>query len=365
MAGQPQVTVPAQGRAGLEALIAAPGVTRVSPPILVPADPYFHLAGEQMRRRLVLAAGDGPDYCLRPDFTLPIARTYLADAKGPAAFSYLGPVFRSRAGKPVEFEQAGIELMAQPDADEALDTVFGFALDALSAYGISAPRIRLGSVAMFEALLAGVDLPAVWRPRLRDRFGDTAIASLIDRLDDPHGSKRDAAPPARKILVADIASQMMEAGLPLGGSRAPEEIADRLLEKKALDAAHAPRATIERLQTFLAISAPVDEGCRAATAVGGGDAAFSSAVATLQRHAQSLAERAPDAEIVLDAGFAPRLDYYTGIVFEISSRSGGTLASGGQYDRLLQRLGAPAEIAASGCSVWVERLEREGTECRP
>ena len=56
---------------------------------------------------------------------------------------------------------------------------------------------------------------------------------------------------------------------------------------------------------------------------------------------------------------SPRLDYYTGIVFEMTGPGGEILASGGQYDRLLQRLGATAPIAASGCSVWVDRLEAE------
>ncbi|UXN73764.1 ATP phosphoribosyltransferase regulatory subunit [Devosia sp. A8/3-2] len=60
-----------------------------------------------------------------------------------------------------------------------------------------------------------------------------------------------------------------------------------------------------------------------------------------------------------DAGFSPRLDYYTGIVFEMTGPNGEVLASGGQYDRLLERLGATAPIAASGCSVWVDRLEAE------
>ena len=38
---------------------------------------------------------------------------------------------------------------------------------------------------------------------------------------------------------------------------------------------------------------------------------------------------------------------------------GAVLASGGQYDRLLERLGATAPIAASGCALWVDRLEAE------
>src|SRR5690606_9248276 len=69
--------------------------------------------------------------------------------------------------------------------------------------------------------------------------------------------------------------------------------------------------------------------------------------------------RTGNGEIVFDAGFSPRLDYYTGIVFEITDREGAVLASGGQYDRLLTRLGAAHEVPAVGCAVWVDRLEAE------
>ena len=76
---------------------------------------------------------------------------------------------------------------------------------------------------------------------------------------------------------------------------------------------------------------------------------------SLRRH---LAAFGSAASVSFEAGFSPRLDYYTGIVFEMAG-AGGILASGGQYDRLLERLGATSRIAASGCSVWVDRLEAE------
>ena len=78
-------------------------------------------------------------------------------------------------------------------------------------------------------------------------------------------------------------------------------------------------------------------------------------IRAIRRHLNGLGE----ARVTFDASFSPRLDYYTGIVFEMTGANGQVLASGGQYDRLLERLGATAPIAASGCSVWVDRLEAE------
>ena len=123
--GAAPMTGAALRRANLEALVEAQGATRATPPLLLSADPYFDLAGEEFGRRLLLTTDTtGAEHCLRPDFTLPIVQSYIKDGVGkPAAFSYLGPIFRQRETGPAEFDQAGIERLAQPDGDIALDQV--------------------------------------------------------------------------------------------------------------------------------------------------------------------------------------------------------------------------------------------------
>ena len=188
-------------RAALEALVSAKSITRATPPLLLESGPYFDLAGEEFGRRLLLTSGnDGVDYCLRPDFTLPIVTAYLGNGAGkPATYGYLGPVFRQRDDGPAEFDQAGLELLAQPDPDAALDKVFGFALSALATHGVKAPKIRLGGVGLFEALLAGLDMPAAWRPRIRNRFGHVeAMAQLLDRLESAPIHRVKNGPTARR-----------------------------------------------------------------------------------------------------------------------------------------------------------------------
>lgn len=349
-------------RAALERLITAEGIRRVFPSMLLPAGPYFDLAGEEFGRRLLLTFGnDGVEYCLRPEFTIPMAQAYLEGEQGPAALSYLGQVFRQRDDGPAEFEQAGLELLAQPDAEVALDRVFKFAIDALAIYGVAAPVIHLGSVGMFEALLAAVDIPDVWRPRIRHRFGHPeSIAPLLQRLADPHGAVADIAIPERNALVEEISGKMVEAGLSLTSGRSAEEIADRFIEKQALAAAFVPAETIEILTKYLAISGTVNEALGAVDAlVKHPSERFAEAVATVRAHAATLKQWAPKASTSFAAGFSPRLDYYTGVVFEMSTVNSDVLASGGQYSRLLQRLGAKNKVQAAGCSVWVGRLEDE------
>lgn len=344
-------------RAQLESLVEAQGATRATPPLLLSADPYFDLAGEEFGRRLLLTTDTtGAEHCLRPDFTLPIVTDYIANGVGePAAFSYLGPIFRQRETGPAEFDQAGIELLAQPDGDIALDQVLTFARAALSIFSV-APSIRLGGVGLFEALLVQADMPDPWRPRIRNRFGHTeALDRLLTRLEAAPGAPR-VSQPSRDALVADVTEQMVAAGLSLSEGRGPEEIADRYLEQQALDAAHVPPKTLKLLRDYLAISGPVLQALTQIEALAAEHRLMLGApIRAIRRHLNRLGE----CKVIFDASFSPRLDYYTGIVFEMTGANGEILASGGQYDRLLERLGAKAPIAASGCSVWVDRLEAE------
>ena len=344
-------------RAHLESLVEAQGATRATPPLLLPAGPYFDLAGEEFGRRLLLTTDStGAEFCLRPEYTLPIVTDYIANGLGrPAAFSYLGPIFRQRETGAAEFDQAGIELLAQPDGDVALDQVLTFARAALSIYGV-APHVRLGGVGLFEALLVQADMPEAWRPRIRNRFGHTeALDRLLTRLEAAPDAPR-ATQPSRAELVEDVTARMVAAGLSLSEGRTPEEIAERYLEQQALDAAHVPGATLKLLRDYLAISGPVLQALTQVEKLAAEHRLMLGApIRAIRRHLNGLGE----ARVSFDASFSPRLDYYTGIVFEMTGRSGDVLASGGQYDRLLERLGATAPIAASGCSVWVDRLERE------
>lgn len=350
--------------AALVRLVESRTVTRVAPALLLPAGPFFDLAGEEFGRQLLLTtANNGIEYCLRPDFTLPIAQQYIEDGMigMPGAFTYLGNIFRQRDGQPVEYEQAGLELLGQPDAGQALDQVLTFARWALAIYDINAPNVRLGGVGLFEAFLEAAEIPPAWQARIRHRFGHPeAMGRLMERLTDPTERVTGHAPDARETVIEIVTDSMLSAGLSLIGSRTPEEIADRYLEKQALDAARIPEPTVRLLQEYLSVaeSAPsaldkIGAMCRAH----GFD--FEEPLFEVRNHAAALAALSPKADVIFDASFSPRLDYYTGIVFEMTGFDGEVLASGGEYDRLLTRLGASEHIAASGCALWTERLEKE------
>jgi ATP phosphoribosyltransferase regulatory subunit len=358
---------PGERRAAMVRLVEARTVTRVEPPMLLPAGPYLDLAGEEFGRQLLLTtANNGLEYCLRPDFTLPIAKSYLDDGLigEPGAYTYLGPIFRQENGIPVEYDQAGLELIGQPDADAALDQVLTFARWALAVYDITAPDVRIGGVGLFESFLAATGIAPQWQQRIRHRFGHpAAMQRLMERLarQDEHATV--SAPDARETIIEIVTDNMLQSGLSLVGSRHAEEIADRYIEKQALDAAPISEDIVALLVDYLSV---IDQPTRALdrihemTAAAGID--IEEPLIAVRRHAAALTALSPKAEVLFDASFSPRLDYYTGVVFEMTGLRGEVLASGGEYDRLFDRLGAPERVNASGCALWTDRLEAEIAE---
>src|ERR1700759_3843982 len=110
---------------------AQAGYSRAEPGILQPAEPFLDLSGEDIRKSLYLTTdAGGEELCLRPDLTIPVARDYLRSSQvgQPAGFSYLGPVFRYRWGRPSEFLQAGVESFGRADRAPADAQMLALAL---------------------------------------------------------------------------------------------------------------------------------------------------------------------------------------------------------------------------------------------
>src|SRR5438445_7373111 len=258
-----------------EALLASfarAGYTRVAPAILQPAEPFLDLSGEDIRKRMYLTTDpQGRELCLRPDLTIPVARDYLASpaAGKPRGFCYLGPVFRHRAEGGGEFLQAGIESFARPDTAAADAEMLALGLDATAHYGLGAPDIRTGDVALFCALVAALDLPPAWKRRLIKDFNHkTSLAQDLDRLTIGASHARSeyqgvlaalagSDPKGAHALVTDLLSI---AGITAVGGPSAGAIAGPLLEQAALGAQTSlPRATRALIEQFLAVGRDPDE----------------------------------------------------------------------------------------------------------
>jgi len=359
---------------------ARAGYERIEPAVIQPADLFLDVVGETLRARTyVFTDLDGAELCLRPDLTVPTCRLHLerhAQADTRARYCYSGSAFRYQptgAGPahPREFHQAGIESFAAPDRERDDAGVLGLIVMALREAGLRGPRLRIGDLGLFAALIGALPMPERWRTRLRHQFwrpeafraelarlssgkaqAPGGPADLIDRLDpaDPAGAE------------ALVAEHLETAGIELIGSRSAAEIAQRLLAEAAdRREKPLPAETARLIEAYVAVKAParaaVDRLAELARSrcvdLSAGLHAFARRLDLIEQAGANAA----DAEF--SAEFGRNLEYYTGFVFEVIAPALGTrspLAGGGRYDSLLVEVGAPMPVPAVGASIHTERL---------
>src|ERR1700722_19183032 len=355
---------------------AQAGYARAEPAILQPAEPFLDLSGEDIRKSLYRTTDPGgEELCLRPDLTIPVARDYLASSRAgqPAGFSYLGPVFRYRGGRPSEFLQAGIESFGRQDRAAADAEMLALALEATTASGLADVEIRTGAVALFNALIDALKLYPVWRRRLIKDFNrKVSLTEDIERLtlatapgrNEYEGVLAALAGSARKAALALVTDLMSIAGTTNVGGRSVSEIADRFLEQSTLKSGALPRDALGLIKRFMAIDGePDDAVARLRALAADAKLDITAAIDLFESRVGFMAARGIDtAATRFSTSFGRGLDYYTGFEFELHAKGDGVepLVAGGRYDGLMTQLGAPSPIPGVGFSVWVEALTQIG-----
>ncbi|HLH12502.1 MAG TPA: ATP phosphoribosyltransferase regulatory subunit [Methylovirgula sp.] len=365
--GEPSLALSRAASAAIVAHLEAAGYPLCEPPILQKPAPFFE-SGEEIRSRLYLTSDpSGTEYCLRPEYTIPVCRAYLAsqEAGQPASFCYCGPVFRYRSEGPSEFLQAGLENFGRLDREAADAEVLGLALDAVVSARGPKLNVRFGDAGLIHALIGALDLSPQWRRRiLRGHAQEKALDAV---LAPPSGSgpdhsgvlaalegtdKQDA-----RALVEDL---LAIAGISTVGGRTAAEIAERFLEQAALKSGSGfPAEQRAILEEFLAIESDPDQAsARLRQLAADADLNLSLALDRFDARLGFMAARGLDvAEFRFATRFARNLDYYTGFVFEArDDLDDKPIIGGGRYDALLRALGAETDIPAVGAAIWVERL---------
>jgi ATP phosphoribosyltransferase regulatory subunit len=355
---------------------AQAGYRRAEPAIIQPAEPFLDLSGEDIRKSLYLTTdASGEELCLRPDLTIPVARDYLASSRAgqPAGFSYLGPVFRYRWGRPSEFLQAGVESFGRADRAAADAEMLALALEATTAFGVTDVEIRTGDVALFNALIDALQLYPVWRRRLIKDFNrKISLTDDIEQLtlrtapgrNEYEGVLAALAGSDRKAALALVTDLMSIAGASNVGGRTVAEVADRFLEQSTLKAGALPRDASTIIKRFLSIAGDPGEAVAQLRALAA-DAKLDigSAIDQLESRVGFMTARGVDVRKTrFSTAFGRGLDYYTGFEFEVHAKGNGAepLVAGGRYDGLMTQLGSAAPIPAVGFSIWVEALTKIG-----
>ena len=351
------------------------GAERCDPAILQPAEPFLDLVGEAIRPRLFLSdAGEGETMCLRPEFTVPAARTYLEGGGGERRYALAGTVFARGAAR-FELPQAGIEALAHADRPLADATAMADALHMVRQLGVDAVTVVTGDRAIFEAVAASLGIPAPWVRRLARLFGDAnalerALSGIAESEDRNAGETAFGADPSLPVEIVEAAEREDLAALERliaeritatrmgAGARRAREIAARLLEHRDPGALTLGDRERETLRGFLALDVPFPGVGDAVRDLGFGGEAVGAALEAHDGRVAHLRALGADVEAIGFRGsFGRPLDYYTGLVFELRALNGTVLAAGGRYDRLLTMLGAPRPVPAVGFAVWLDAFE--------
>jgi ATP phosphoribosyltransferase regulatory subunit len=369
-----------QARALLD-LFARAGYEPVAPAIIQPAGVFLDQIGEHVRgRTYVFTDLAGEELCLRPDLTVPVSRLYLErhpQADEQARYSYNGPAFRFQplgpsATHPREFRQAGIECFGVPDKENADIEMIRLAVEAVKSAGLRDFSLRFGDIALFYALVDALQLPKRWRNKLRHYFWRPPVFhALLDRIAQGTRPEPDtlATALADKIASADqaraeeiVAAYLDAQGIPLAGNRSLREIAERLLDHAAdLRAAPLPQEVGTVIDYVLTVSAPPREACdKLAMIAKGAGLDIDAGLGAISRRFDRLEGEGVDlSRATFTAEFGRKLEYYSGLVFQIEAEGldeTEPVAGGGRYDNLLTALGAPRPVPAVGSAIHTERL---------
>ena len=316
-------------------------------PILQPAAPFIALVGAEMQQRLyILTDPSGEQLCLRPDLTIPSALYYLdTEQTGEVRYCYQGTAFRYQqrdSGRSEEFTQIGLEIMggANEKADDArvLRHIIKFIKNA--GVDLAACEVTIADAQHFTNMVDQYDF-------------SEPIATTIKRQLTGNVNLNTAREILEKIIASmssnDVMPAVTTAQITL---RTAAEITDGLKRKKQFS-----QSDVKKLNQFVEDleNRQINFG-NASILTHGEKSAYQE---NLSDVASKMGVRA-----FMDIGYSANVTYYTGISFEIhfydSDLDGNliTIARGGRYDDLLQRLGAKKPIPAVGGAIDLERLQQ-------
>ena len=361
--------VPESVLAAIRAPFAAVAATAIDPPVIQPLGLLLDLAGEAMHARLFVVQGQGgEESCLRPDFTIPVAREHIASGLSAGRYTYEGRAFRvSPVGEThtEEFLQIGLEAFGDTDVAAADAEVASLAWRASAAGGRGDLNLLLGDVGLYRAFVAALGLAEPLTQRLIRAFSrPRTMGAELERAQSGETGERQGE--RISALLAGLpeteAAAVLQdlwalAGIQPIGGRSAGEIAHRLIERSA--AAKAPRLTAAEaglVRRYLEISGePRGALARIAALAKEGRLDLDAALAAWSLRLDALeAAGAPKERMTLATGFGRAFGYYDGMLFEVRSASLGdasAVAGGGRYDALPVRLGGAGPAGAVGCMV--------------
>ena len=371
-----EAQVPEAALAAMRSPFLEQGATPIETPVLQPLSLLLDLSGEAMRPRLFVVQADGIDEaCLRPDFTIPVARAHIESGAKSGRYLYEGKAFRvapQGSGRAEEFLQIGVESFGQGDPAAADAAMAGVAWRAGAAGGRADLTLEMGDTSLFRLFLEALGVPKPLVTRLGQAFRrPRSLAAELERAQAAVPAPVEASRLAGLLaaLPAAEAAKALEelwalAGVQPVGGRAPSEIVHRLAEQA--EAAKAPALGAEdagKIRDFLAVSDRPAAALKAIGKLARGPGLEAALDAWSGRLAAMIQAGAPEDRMRLSPAFGRAFGYYDGFLFEVRSAALDAerpVSAGGRYDGLMTRLGARARTGAVGCMVRPWRAWSEG-----
>jgi histidyl-tRNA synthetase len=287
------------------------GYKEIITPIVEPYELLSVKAGEEVRLRMYAFKDlGGRMIALRPEFTPSVARlvaTTLKTEPRPFRLFCMGSLYRydePQQGRYREFWQSNFELMGsnKPEADAEIITLTN---SLMKAAGLKKCVFKVGHVGVLRGILS--------QDRLDDKV-QNAVLQLMDKkqYDDAFKLAGDSGASRKSMTVLrDLV------GLKSG----------RVLE------------TVENMKECIK----------------GYEVAF-DAVENLEEILKLVLESGYKIDMNVEAGFARGLEYYTGMIVEVSvPELDVALGGGGRYDRLIELFGGEPTPAV-GIAHGIDRI---------
>ena len=374
-------------RDAIEAALRRYAYAAINPPILESPTPFLSRSGEDIRRQMyIFPDPGGREVCLRPELTIPVCRAYLrqlqgaAGVKGPereARLSYFGPAFAYEStteGRYRQFYQAGAEFIGAQAREAADAEILAAALDCLEAAGLADTAIEVADVDIRNAFIDNLPISERSKTRIRRM---TLHHQKEPRNAAPASGQNSAGAEAPiefgelGSLLASVepgkAERLIREVFALAdvrhvGGRTPEEIVERLTSRSVQQDEPISAELVQAVMALLNIRAEPEAAFKAIREHFR-KFRIASIEPILERCATRLryfgAYRRSPPSLQFNVGLRRGLEYYTGLLFEVSAKNAtqiGHVCGGGRYDNLLEGLGAGASIPAVGFGIGLDRL---------
>ena len=330
----------------------ANGFVLSEPDVLLDSDYIIERSGEKFRSSmLTFDREDGKTMCLRPDLTVASCISFL-QKKSSSKIYYSGQAYRRSSGKGTNFirDQLGIEILGSKNLIKDDFKVISTILSSAKKINVKKIKIKVGNISLFKSLINALEMPERWKLRLiRHFWRPSYFEELLKRLEK--NTDIDAVTfDADKKRFYEM--QKLDQGKEIAG-RSISEILKRF-DKKIKD----PRSfadgkkIVKIITSFLKINCKLSELDKTLSNFAKKNDLEKNIFGNLR---PILNLKKLNQDIVFISNFGRDIEYYTGIVFEVSSGK-KEIARGGRYDDLLKSLGAKKNIPAVGAAINLKNI---------